>query len=308
MKTPLNHRSLYGFTLVELLAVITIIAIFVAMLLPAVQAAREAARRMQCSNNLRQVGLALHNYATTHTVFPAGAAVSSIHKRYSFGWNKFILPYIGQGNIAKQLDEDLGATSGPNFELAKTKLHFYQCPSASTAFDGFSEDLAGISYIGVAGPGLNGNVQTLENTHCGDLSTDGFFYPGIYRRTTSIRDGLSNTMIISETVYQTRAWAKGAFWVGSPTSKHCFFSGKNILHPINSKPEDVGYYVYDSQAPSGVPKTLLFNDFMFQSNHPGGVKALFADGSVHFISDSIEMDTYRHLTAIADGEVLQWTP
>ena len=141
-------RPLYGFTLIELLAVLAIIAILLALLLPAVQAAREAARRMQCGNNLRQVGLALHNYATTHTVFPAGAAVSTIHKRYSYGWTKFILPYIGQGNIANQLDENLGATSGANFEPAKTKLSFYQCPSASTAFDGFSEDLAGISYIG----------------------------------------------------------------------------------------------------------------------------------------------------------------
>ncbi len=122
-----ESRKLRGFTLVELLVVIAIIGILIALLLPAVQAAREAARRSQCSNNLKQIGLALHNYHDTMNVFPPG----SINGNNELGWTVFILPYIEQSALYDQVNFNQAARGNIDSTEARTRIETYLCPSAT---------------------------------------------------------------------------------------------------------------------------------------------------------------------------------
>jgi len=301
-----NPRS--AFTLVELLVVIAIIGILIALLLPAVQAAREAARRMQCANNLKQIGLALHEYHEALGAFPAGTNISPNAYDASLGWQVRILPFIEQGNVHEVINPDF-APGGESDEPGKQWLPVYVCPSDGDPIDDWANDgvYKGTNYIGITGAGVVSR-QDLEDGHCGDYYTDGALYPDSGTRIADIRDGTSNTAIVGERVYHTRGWLWGDWWGGSPTTKVCSYAAKNIRWPLNSDPDSVGYYVFDSQAPTGAPRTLLFNDLMFGSNHPGGALFVHADGSVHFHSDSIDFTTYQRLAMIADNEVTGWTP
>ncbi len=290
-----------GFTLVELLVVIAIIGILIALLLPAVQAAREAARRLQCANNLKQIGLAAHNYHAAHLMFPPGALMPQIGNRASAGWHVSILPYIEGGSLAHGLKDSLHDVNEPTIAaLRDIAVATYLCPSA-TAVQSDAGDGAATHYFGVTGPGRNGHVKNLEMAHCGNMSTDGILYAGSEVRIADVRDGTSNTLFVGERVYLMRPWTHGAWWHGSPETKFCVYSAKNIRWPLNTSTDDVGCYVF---APSpGCPGTVVFNDLMFASEHPGGVQFVFADGSVHFLSETIEFSLFGDLATKAGGEV-----
>ncbi len=292
------QRRPSGFTLVELLVVIAIIGILIALLLPAVQAAREAARRMQCANNLKQLGLALHNYHTAMQSFPTGSDLDA-YPNHRAGFHVLLLPYLEQRTVYGQFSQTESASEGMNAELGKQIISGFTCPSdGQQPIDPIYSDRQWrtTNYTGVMGAGHNGNAVELEESHCGDYYTDGVFYPYSRTRIADIKDGTSSTLAVGERIYQLRLWSIGAYYSGSPDEHVCVYSAKNICWPINSDPKSLCYL----DCPSG--RTCLFNDLYFGSRHPGGVNFMMADGSVHFVNENIDFTLYGDLGTVAGGE------
>ncbi len=123
----------------------------------------------------------------------------------------------------------------------------------------------------------------------------------------AFRDGTSNTIIVGERHYETRSWVTGSWYSGSRTNmtKICNYN-KNVTWPINSDPDQIGYYVYSQIAPPGAQKSVLFNDLHYGSRHPGGAQFLLGDGSVHFLSETMDFTTFQDMATIAGGEVISW--
>jgi prepilin-type processing-associated H-X9-DG protein len=164
----------------------------------------------------------------------------------------------------------------------------------------------GTSYFGVMGAGRDAKFKDLEDGHCGDYYTDGVFYPTSGTRIADILDGTSNTLAVGERTYQIRNWTSGCWWDTDPDTKVCVYADKNIRWPINADLDEVGYYPFDAKAPPSAPKTLLFNDLIYGSRHPGGAQFAYADGSVHFLPETIDFTIYQDLATIAGGEVNRW--
>ena len=292
-----NHNTRdHAFTLVGLLVVIAIIGILIALLLPAVQAAREAARRMNCSNNLKQFGLAMHNYHTSKGCFPPGAIATSNND--VTGLHVSLLPYFEQGVIGKEVVVDQSVYGGTNRSWGALRVPVFDCPSdphLEKDWVDSSGEAQTTNYVGVMGPGRDGKAVVGEKTMCGDFSNDGIFYPWSKTRVADIADGTSKTLAIGERTYQLRVWTRGA--IMTTDSRNCIASAKNIRWPINSNSEEVCYH----ECARG--RTCLFNDLFFGSFHPGGAQFLLADGSVHFVSEGIDFDLFADLATIAGGEV-----
>ncbi|QDV66605.1 Type II secretion system protein G precursor [Rosistilla carotiformis] len=277
-----------GFTLVELLVVIAIIGILVGLLLPAVQAAREAARRMQCSNNLKQLGLALHNYHDTHLAFPAVAMP------YTEGLSLHVslMPYIEQQNLFDQFILNEAFSSTNNRPLTQTINAAFICPSATEKVaDDTSADYT-THYYGVLGPtGINPNSGTAykerTNGGHGGSSEQGLFFQRRYRAFSDILDGTSNTLAFGEISWTDRnglSTRYRAYTRGGTIDSH-WGSAKNVAHPINSD------------------YTANFNDMSFGSNHPGGIQVGVCDGSVRFIGETVDFNTYLSVASMDGGEV-----
>lgn len=275
-----------GFTLIELLVVIAIIAILIALLLPAVQQAREAARRTQCRNNLKQIGVALHNYHDTNASFPPGG-IDAAASHQSWGWGAFILPQMEQDN----LHEQMGVTDQTLWEmlndtnlrpLAQTKLDAYICPSdrGKHLMDGGGSSLssngrefsgqanvgsgfrvAKSNYVGVCGFG-----DVSETNNDGALPLNG----GIAFR--DIIDGTSNTFAVGERDFRC---GQGA-WIGN-------------RNPDGSGPQGADYTMGMVSRPLNDPNNGSHQCVEgFSSPHPGGAHFLFCDGSTQFISENID--------------------
>ena len=317
-----NTNPQAAFTLVELLVVITIIGILIALLLPAVQAAREAARRMQCQNNLKQVCLALHNYHSQYNCFPAAEAVSvpqqCVTPSNCRGAPLFvvILPFIEAENMDALYDYKAtpsGILSGWNrwqvdfAALAESRMPFYQCPSDPRINE--YPDMR--SFFGVAG----GMPPTPPKTQIvnirGGVYLDGLFEMNRWRRFADITDGSASSFAIGESNHNSRygrnenydtdiggpvswvwAGACGSNSAGNDCSEQEMYDGRAIRptkYPINSVQTLTG----DNE-----------NDFPFGSFHSGGAHFAFADGHVSFINDTIDMYVYRSLGTIAGGEII----
>jgi len=295
-----------GFTLVELLVVIAIIAILIALLLPAVQAAREAARRTQCNNNLKQIGIALHNYHSTYGRFPPGwgwRADGNHHN--SWAWSAKILPYVEQGGLNNEIDYSVvyydyvsGATV--NFDLVKQLLPIYQCPSApknvlvTCCNDGDNhKDIAETNYSAISTHlpvfrAWAGEPDTPE-----DRATC-VIYGHSTTRVTEIFDGSSNTLMVGETdtsdddptrfnpIYHPR-WCgpNGACRIGK------FWPALNLITTA-----------------FGINSDATFEDSGVHSLHPGGAQFTFGDGHVAFISENIDQAILEALTTRKWGEVI----
>jgi prepilin-type N-terminal cleavage/methylation domain-containing protein/prepilin-type processing-associated H-X9-DG protein len=304
---PLGRRPRRGFTLIELLVVIAIIAILVALLLPAVQQAREAARRASCRNNLRQIGLALHNYHDAYKMFPSGwvgARPGQGHVVYGgngFGWGAMILPQLEQAPLYNQINfraSIIDATGTPsNLSLIKTLLPVYFCPSdpkpaAWTINDATSgaplAELATTNYVGLFGPEDYDNCAAAgPGFQC---KGSGVFYHNSSVRIRDILDGTSGTMMVGEhrTIGQRGFYTT---WSGVvPGGEDAIARVLGVTdHTPNSNNEST-------------PGALHIDDF--SSYHPGGVHFIFADGHVQFIAENINPAVFQALSTIHGNEVV----
>jgi len=299
--------------------VIAIIGVLVALLLPAVQAAREAARRMQCTNHLKQMGLALHNYHSALKTFPPGSLVVN-----QLSWRVFILPYLEQQNLHDKFSFAAGAFNGganlegPNKSVhALTKVPGYQCPSATREFasDPSSTLLSptrqtyNAHYYGVAGPvGVNpvtGAAYPVDSTPgtFGGFAEGGILYRDSNVSIAAVRDGTSKTLIIGEMAVQnfgdtwTPAWSGGGDG-GNWVRGHCCGYSADPAGTAGSKNVSEGVNVLP----------ININNAPFSSSHPGGALFNRADGSVDFVAESIDLPIYKAMCSRAGGEQETYQP
>ena len=350
-----KHR---GFTLIELLVVIAIIAILIALLLPAVQQAREAARRTQCKNNLKQIGLALHNYESTHSVLPSvysyGAATTG-----NYSVQAQLLPYMEQSSLHNLIDfsekMQIGCCPGdlsPSVIVpAKTVLPVFRCPSdpGPDVFEvvtgnrggatGRTDLYAGTNYHMNQGTGLGTNYD-------GRAQTDGLVWTNSKVKFAHITDGMSNTAAFAESVMglpqqtvsaptnrkdRRRSYINVAcVWYSSavPPSPAGLANGFQPPHDpaqfeaaavaisrgwagqrgagwIHGREYWTNYHHYHTPN-SEVPDMGTCGNGIFgaRSEHTGGVNVVMCDGSVRFVGDSIDLNTWRALGTRSGGEVI----
>jgi prepilin-type N-terminal cleavage/methylation domain-containing protein len=285
-----------GFTLVELLVVIAIIGILIALLLPAVQAAREAPGRAHCSNNLKQLGLAWLNYEDTYKSLPP-AAISTNY----LSWHVLVLPFIEQMPLYEKFSFAQGAYSAHGRDAVAYPAHVfaYLCPSngediyttAGEPHERYNgEKSLSMHYLGILGPKGNNAYANNEPYKCTDATKS---YGGVCDQGTSaypkavrlaeVTDGTSNTYLLGERARKTdylRTWIRGYYHESDPG--YLIYAAKNVINPINS---DLSKYTSDSA---------------FGSLHPGGCHFGIADGSVRFVPETIDLAIY-YAMASRDG-------
>lgn len=288
-----------AFTLVELLVVIAIIGVLLGLLMPAVQAARAAARRTQCSNNLRQIIVGLQNFASTSAAFPPSARLHVMDDLPGVSWRVLVLPYIEQRSVYDQVqpNRDGGAVS---WAPRTSAIASFMCPEIDVPTASTTLKLS--SYAAVSGPGRGGMMLDLSDTLCGDMAQDGLMFPGSETKISSVTDGTSNTLALGERLDAHWDWMSGATRRGDPLTEICSESGKNIRYPINADPWTYGFYRGDATAPAGAPKTALLNDLRFASEHRSGAHFAYADGSVHFLHEQLDFVVFQDLATIAGEE------
>jgi prepilin-type N-terminal cleavage/methylation domain-containing protein/prepilin-type processing-associated H-X9-DG protein len=309
-----------GFTLIELLVVIAIIAILIGLLLPAVQKVREAAARMKCSNNLKQFGLACHNYHDVNGAFPPGGYSNPPGSWWTGSkgsWLVFTLPYMEQDPLFKQVYAFNWNT--PNYDTSdaamnagvysQTRLPYARCPSDGT----WNPDANVSNYVGSLGPqcaigpcGYDPHQQYCNQPAWGygwspdhGNATDPQYIRGMFNRLgakinmASVTDGLSNTILIGESKPNEHDHlAQNMWWDFNGGQSHC-----TTIIPIN--------YRSDGKNWCSPPETFYGNwnvSWGFKSYHTGGTNFVFGDGSVHFITQSIDHRTYQLLGCRNDGQ------
>jgi prepilin-type processing-associated H-X9-DG protein len=306
--------------LVELLVVIAIIGILIALLLPAVQAAREAARRMQCSSRMKQVALALHNYQNALQVFPPGCIDDGVRQRQQWGWAVFILPYLEKGSLYRELaPNQRRLVDVLNDPVARTLIQqpmaVFRCPSDRTpeTLQGTEQirDLDGEAPVGTDFFGGTSNFMGVAGFwDIGDEPANGIFFPNSAIDFRDIRDGTSNTFALGE---RDRYCAAG-IWAGVRDSRGSGPRGADyVLGRVSIKLND----------PRNVGNDRCCEGF--SSAHAGGANFALCDGSVRFINENIRFNnagitnfnfpvpvatfattlgTYQKLGIRDDGEVI----
>ena len=344
-----NSRTKRGFTLIELLVVIAIIAVLIALLLPAVQQAREAARRTQCKNHLKQLGLALHNYHDiTMTTFPSGYySLNQAGSLSGWGWMSMLLPQLDQG----PLFNNLGSTSsvpnfnqglfqltavGPTTQTIESKIAPFRCPSDTgqgivgiasiqgTACSVNPTIFARSNYIGVVGTDPAWVNATLGGATpgVGNAATGGGAM-GLYTWTPPVSSGLSNTSVTADRFGGTfGANSARGFRDMSDGSSNTIVVGERYSPQGSGNSAVIGDAIWagvaDNSSGLGQAMTLgeasipiNFNASMtprpittgFGSMHVGGAHFLLGDGSVRFVSQNVDQNTYRQLSRVSDGAV-----
>ncbi|SFJ31851.1 prepilin-type N-terminal cleavage/methylation domain-containing protein [Planctomicrobium piriforme] len=318
-----NARSRRAFTLIELLVVIAIIAILIALLLPAVQQAREAARRSQCKNNLKQIGLAMHNYHDVFNLFPPGGT----HGGWGISFFMSLLPYIDQANVYNKLEfTTVNNSIGPGFVNTGTPFCInlqalngvvpagYICPSSVLPKSRTMQNTLQLipHYVGIAGSDtyLFGS-QALTSTTAtnGIISSTGVMVctnsaGGGAISLASILDGSSNQLLIGEqsawgysTSSQTvdiRTAYTYSGWMGCIWSDR-LMNNTTIRYPINTRDSTLaGIYVSGNSA----------NNTGINSQHVGGAHSLMGDGRVQFLGDSTDLTLLKNLSTRADGNII----
>jgi prepilin-type N-terminal cleavage/methylation domain-containing protein/prepilin-type processing-associated H-X9-DG protein len=307
-----------GFTLIELLVVIAIIAILIALLLPAVQQAREAARRTQCKNNLKQIGLALHNYESTNRIFPLETyygANTNKYPHYYNSWVPQILSYFDQGALGNQYDSNYSFFDDENRKAIQTRLEVFSCPSSPggtriteylrrrrsaweilTIPGGFTADYAGQR-------GIASGTYPVYVPGATSPRNEGIFGGGEGTGFRNITDGTSNTIIVHES-----------------TGRHQELVNDRVAGKIIVKVPEFGcwfdywsgpnagwmYGFQDNGTTQKGPRFLNATNKWANpwSSHTGGVQAAMADGSVRFLSDNMSNLTFIGMCTDSGSEVL----
>jgi len=306
-------RRLHGFTLVELLVVIAIIGILIALLLPAVQSAREAARRLQCTNHLKQIGLALHNYHSAQGAFPPGGVSRPGGTTTESGGHSYlvmILPYMELDQVYGDIVINLGHDHSTNEWLRRIPINHYICPSrgpegydrSSNVFPPPAEGIQdNVWYFGhyIATMGAKGENEYNGTTYPlqGPLTAGGFSTTGILTRDSGTRisrigDGSSNTTMVGEHSWKSNSYNPWPAGIGSSGGGQHATMLKNVYYPMHSVGRD-----------ECTNDLTVCNDVSFGSLHPGGANFLFGDGSVHFLSENIELRIFKAVATANSGEV-----
>ncbi len=323
-----GSRSSKGFTLVELLVVIAIIGVLVGLLLPAVQAAREAARRMQCTNNLKQIGLGMHNYHDVHKQFPPGIVQQHADPHYqpagnnvvtdveSWAWGAFLLPFIEQGNLYDQAGIGRGELLQNMTRFANTPLAVYRCPSDNGPVLRLAQPGISLRFAPWALSNYKGNCS---HAGCGIDGSTGVFWRAGFSNSGSgafvqhkigiskLTDGTTNTILVGEVCWTRGPWIhRAAVWAGCMQGQqgNCaddvLASGRAAInHAVAPAPGNA-----DQMAES------------YSSHHTGGANFVFGDGSVRFVSQNIDYisngpsnssnadSAYEYLMHREDGQVI----
>ncbi len=295
-----SQAARVGFTLVELLVVIAIIGVLVGLLLPAVQQAREAARRMSCSNNLKQIALAMHNYHDTHSRFPPGTSSCCWGT-----WQPLILPFVEQENVSRLYvnwggNDDTGPRYGsePNrTDVTSRRFETFSCPSDT--------DNAPIGPITNHNYAVNyGNTDYRQRANLNDvIFGEAPFSPNRNDKLgfKTMTDGTSNTLLVSEVRQGQDRDLRGFTWWGDATGFTAY------LAPNSPLPDRLYTSYYCNPVP-GMPcdASTADNPTMFasRSRHTGGVNSALGDGSVRFTSDSIDLIVWRAMSTAQGQEVV----
>lgn len=337
------HRRRPAFTLIELLVVIALIGLLIALLLPAVQQAREAARRLQCKNHLKQIGLAFHNYHTAHSVLPPGYVSAGSWPNFpglapadfdaatwdaapGWGWGALLLPFLDQAPLAQSLDWRLPVWHPQHAPAITTLLPVFQCPTVTGLRGPFIVvDAAGVPLLKASNSvrlARSHYVATHGQEECwgdcgGPLGTvngnaarlaDGPFYRNSRTRFRDFSDGLSNGILLGEHT----STLSDKTWVGVVPGA---FTHPRLDSPENA-PESAATLLLVHTGPAIGEVDLLGNPIIhppnfptlhvcqMQAEHPLGANVLLGDGSVRFVSDSVDLNTFAALNSISEGEVI----
>ena len=318
-----------GFTLIELLVVIAIIAILIALLLPAVQQAREAARRSQCKNNLKQLGLALHNYADTHGCFPMGCLFGDLgtdgpSNSTRLTWLVYLLPFMDQASVYNRIDFNSKRSSGSwdANNMRTVDIPAFRCPSdpgnrsttgqtayAPTNYVACIGDVTRLYGTGgaTATSGVHGAYIVGNGTWARAVLNNGqenaCFSSNSSCKFSSITDGTSNTMMVSECL------VGATVNVASGDVNPCTAASTNKNRGFSWLYAETSSWPYCTLLPPNSPildceRFAVYVNTVARSKHVGGVHSTLADGSVRFISENLNMTIWRNLGNKADGFVL----
>jgi prepilin-type N-terminal cleavage/methylation domain-containing protein/prepilin-type processing-associated H-X9-DG protein len=293
-----------GFTLIELLVVIAIIAILIGLLLPAVQKVREAAARLKCQNNLKQQGLAFHNYESTNGGLPPRRHTTVPYQ----GWGPYLLDYLEQSGLARQYDLTKNFYDPVNQPFIKVSLAMFTCPSAPpnrmvTIIDQSNNPTGA---VGAAGDYFAPNsvdaywwpdpqkTAAANTTDCPALLDNGS------RRLAEIADGLSSTLLVSEFAGRPDQWIMGR---KQPTNAGLQWA--NWWGPWASYNSSIfKTWSADGTTPGGPCTINCNNNWGIYAFHPTGANALYCDGSVHYLRVGLDRDIFAGLVTRAGGEVI----
>lgn len=295
----MRTRRRPGFTMLELMVVIGIISVLISLLLPAVQSARESARRTQCANNLIQIGLAIHGYEASHRCLPPGSVnaagpITSSKPGYQFGWIARILPYLEQKEVYRNLDFRVPVEHPANLTARSVSMNVLICPSEV----GWGRAAA----VNGQGLGPSAYVACHNSTEAPiDVGNDGVFFLNSRVRYEDITDGLASTIFVGE----TRAGEINAGWAsGTPATLRNTGVTPNAppagLIPV--PPEAGGVVAGDEDTKPLMIRPNLVGGF--SSPHPMGANFGFADGSVRFVKNSIDGGVFRALGSRNGGELV----
>ncbi len=286
-----------GFTLVELLVVIAIIGILVSLILPAVQAAREAARRIQCRNNLKQMGLAFHIYHDSFRVLPSGFVMPN-----RVMWSGLILPQIEQSPLYDSLDFSAPWNTAPNSQALTHYLAIFQCPSSDaperSSVQGVA-DRVPCTYLSCAtGLALR---ESGPGPHAGVLDADGMLFHNSGIRFADVLDGLSSTVAAGEALF--RPDINGPDHTGNIQIVDHWYIGSSGIH-LNEVSEALGSTAVAINSVLDQNAFVDEQELCFSSRHPGGVQLVFGDGHVSFVTQSIERRLWSAMGTRGYSEVV----